>query len=637
MTERLSILLEATGAGGVIADFNKVAGATRGLGDRATRTTGLLGRLGPAGQQAGGMLAGGMAAGAAAAGVAIAGLAVKSVKAFTDLGQQVIEFQRASGATTEQSSALVAAFDDMAISAQTGSQAIFQLGKRLATNADGLAAYGVRAVKGADGNVDLAQTFLSVADAYNATADPARQAALLTAAFGKQGRDLIPILEKGSAGIRDLFADAERTGQILSPEEAQKAEDFRVAMDGLNDALGKLAIEAGKALIPLAQDLAELTTSGLEFVDKVLNAKVGGDSWFSQLLDALNPMRSLIGASDVSAESLDEMTHAADYNGRIVFNMKGKHDEAAESVANLGKEVDTSGGLIDEINQKLEASTFAAVDAQRAYDSAARAVVDADRNLAEARETYNKLLEEGAVNEEKVADARRSLNDATRSLGSAQRRLAEAQEEHNDAQAAFLALPSDTNADKLRDASDGLADAKDSVASASEREQEAQADLAKARAGDPSFNDKLTAAKLRVKDAELGVAEAQYTQSQRAFELNVKLGEQNTLLGDNATAVAGVRTEWEKLIALKPEFEAFLKGPLTALGQVGSNAGVPGIDLRARREEREFGMSGSAPGGLLTGGGGGNLSPVTNNNIQITVEGTTDPMALAQAILWNLR
>lgn len=568
LTERLAIILETVGTAPVVRDFKQVGNASEGI---ATH-------LRTVGTEATGM--GGLVqAGALAAAGAIVAFATKSVDAYYDMAQSVLAFQRASGASAEQASALVAAFDDVGISAEVGAKAIFQLGKRLEENGTKLSGYGVSAVRGADGNVDLAQTLKSVADAYVNTTDPAQRAALVTAAFGKAGQQLIPILERGRQGIDELYASAAATNQILTQDEIQKADDFRMAIDDLNDAWKQFEIESGKALVPLLTDLAKAATTTGEWIDKL--KIIPALKWLAGLDDSFE------GAADSTAGlALATQKHAEESK------------EQADAVADVEKAV------------------LASSNAQHAYEASTRAVASADRNLADARKDYNKLLAEGAVDEEKVADARRSLGDATRSMGHAQRELSDAQGDYNDALAFMQAVGGDTAADKLADASDNLADAQDGVASAQERQQGARDDLAKAQAGDPEFNDKLAAAKQRVKDAEQGFADAQYNSSQRAYELDGALKTQDGTLATNEAAVEALRAKWAELLGLKPEIVGFLQGSFAAVG------------------------ASAAPTGLLTGPASGSLSPVTttntNNTFNITASDTIDPMNLARNIVWNL-
>lgn len=604
LTERLAIILEATGAGAVIRDFDKVGGAAKGLGDKTSKASGILGQLGPVGQQAGGMLASGLIAGVAAAGAALVTFGATAVQSYTDLTRSVLQFVRASGATPEQASVLIAAFDDVGISAEVATKSIFQLGKRVTDNAAELAQHGVAATYDAQGNIDLAETLLNVADAYVATTDPAARAQLITDAFGKSGQQLIPILERGREGIEALFSGAASTGQIVTRDELDKLIEYDMAMDDLQDSLKAVALAAGKFLVPLLTKAADVMTTLVDRARDIGDIPILG--W--ALKKAAEGFDMVTGSSGPAAAGLGEID---------------------DKTKQLLRDLEEEKKALNETSDALLATSAA----QRAYDNSLRAVAKAERDVTEAREDYNKLLAQGAVDEEKVADARRSLNEATRSLGSAQRELTRSQEEYNDAQAAFLALPTDTNAEKLSEASDNLADAQDGVASAAEREKDAARDLDRALAGDPEFNDKLADAKQRVADAEQNHADAQYNSSQRAFELEAALTTQNTLLSENAAAVGTIRAEWEALLARKPEIAAFLAGPLGAL--LGAPPAAPP----------------PAPGPIPQGpgdyGGGGDFADNKEGGVAGTVrtvgdiiinvkDAVTDPAGLARRIVWEL-
>ena len=599
ISERLAIILETVGTSAVVRDFDRVGGAAGGLGKKVGGLSGSFGQLAGAGQAAfgaGGPLAAGMAA--ATAGVTALSLAGRyATTTYTELVKSVVDLQRAIGGTMEDASRIVAATNDFGISADVVTKSMFRLTRNVGENADALREHGIVAARDAQGNVNVAETLLNVADAYNATTDPAARAALLTDAFGKSGTALIPILEQGRAGIQALYRDAESAGQIFDAEDAQRLDEYRASMDDLQDSVQALALIAGEALVPVLSKAADM-------MSKLITAARGIDDipFLGDLLrNVTKGAFAFAAGGDKATESLLGLEDAA--------------GEVAEQVAEDEKAINA-----------LTKAVLAVPAAQRAYEQSLRAVTSSEQSLSDARKEYNKLLQEGAVDEEKVADARRSLADATRSLGSAQRTLRERQEEYNEALTYFQAVGGDTAYDKLEDASDNLADANDSVASATDRQQKAGEDLQRALKGDPEFNDKLATAKLRVKDAEQELADAQYTSSQRAWELDAALTEQNNLLEDNGAYVAGVRTEWEKLLAKKPEIEAFIKGPLAALA--GAMTSPPTVNW--------------------TGpiGGGGDFTPlaapapagsVTNNNtFNIAPPPSMDTLTLARNIVWEL-
>lgn len=582
VTERLAILVEAN-ADKAIAEFKQLGAATKNLQGDAGKAGGLLSNISG---QLGGLAAGG----AAAAGVALVGFAASGVKAFIDLATEVEKFQGIAGGTTEDASRLVAALDDVGVDAAKGANGIFQLAKRLETGADKLRAFGVEAVRNADGTTNMSETLLSVGDAYKRVADPAKRAALLTAAFGKSGADLIPLLKRSRAEIQGFFAGAEDTEQILSPEDIVQAREFREAMDDLQDAMRGLQIEAGKALVPFLSDLGKAISGTIDWINKVreaLNIKAGdargAGGWLDDMIDF--PWE----------------------------DTKTKVDNTTGSVHSLG---DAFAPLISASSDFADVADEDA-KALDALDQALSKAVNADRaltashgDLAEAQRALSDLQAKGAVDAEKVADATRSLESAQRSLRGAQRDQTEAQDEYNEALANFARFGSDTAADKLADAENNLADANDSVADAQGRVIDAQEDLGKARAGDPGFQDKLAAAKKRVADATFDVS-VKTLAAATAHEAEA------AALEKNAGQAQALYDKYGALIAQHPDVIAALAGNLAALGgAVPNNAG-----------------GGDIPPAPVAGPAVPARGPV---NITNNITAPMDPSTLSRRMIWDL-
>jgi hypothetical protein len=224
--------------------------AKTGLGQKAMSGLGLsAGQMGTA-----------VVGGAAVAGVAVAKFAVEGAAKFGDLGVAVDKFAVVAGVPAETASRFIAVADDYGVGADTISGAVGKLGKALGNNIDALEKYGVAVAVGKDGSTDLAQTTFNVIDAYNATEDPAKKAALGAAAFGKSYQDLIPLIEQGSANIEKSFDDVSKA-QLFDDKKVQSAKDYKHAMDDLHDAVTDLQMELGQKLIPTLVDAAKAATT----------------------------------------------------------------------------------------------------------------------------------------------------------------------------------------------------------------------------------------------------------------------------------------------------------------------------------------------------------------------------------------
>lgn len=645
LTERLAILLEAVGANTVVRDFDRVSKASRGVGTNAGVGARGLDGLSASGLASSAALKAGVAA---AAGIAAAKLvdfgraAVDAASAvqeqmagtrviFGTAADAVVNFaDKSSGALgLSRSEALSAAnafgglFKSAGAtpeSAGAASQSLVRLAADLASFKDVAGGVPVVLEKLRSGLSGEAEPLRSLGVFLNETSVKAKAAELGLGGVGRELTDGEKIAARYALILeqtKDAQGDMARTGDSLANQQRKLSADIKRTQE-----------EVGAALVPAMRD-AVLVFRGFIQVGRDFAGVIGTIN--DQVEDATGGIGNL-GYVARGAAAL--LTGGA---SEMILKLKGVGKAADDTGGSLGSLTETlqlGAGIQQEAAdsaENLSDALLATSAAQRAYDTSVRAVATADRALMDARKEYNKLLKQTAVDEEKVTDARRSLNDATRSLASANRRLVEVQDDYNDAQAAFLALPTDTNADKLAEANNNLADANDSVASAQERETEAAQNLAKARAGDPEFNDKLAAAKQRVTDSEIALGDAQYNSAQRAYELDAALTEQNTLLANNATAVGSVRTEWEALLKRKPEILGFLSSALGVLPSAGG-LGLSGGTLAP-------GPAPVAPGFVNNAGGGdfgtGTVGRVGNVIINIT-EAVTDPVGIARKIIWNL-
>lgn len=627
LTERLAIQIEAN-AGQALASFKQVGTAAKGLSGDVGKAGGALANLGGSlGGLFGESGALGSTAGLLAAGTAVAKFVTDGISGFVNLAGQVTNFRRIAGGTPEDASKMVAAFKAVGIDADTAANGIFQLEKHLASGADKLATFGVTAVKDAKGNTDMSATVLNVAAAYQKIQDPVQKAALLTAAFGRQGTALIPLLSKSRAEIEAFFGEADKDHKILSQKDLDDVKAYNLAMRNLKEAVSGLEEEAGKALVPFLTDLAATSTDVLHLTDQIggLISKIH-DVPGVPLLEKLigNPSISWLNPITLGQAAVDHFNQTNSAGTTIATGFADELNSVASAIGLVGTAADGVGDL--------DKALTAATDADHALASAHQSTID-------AQAAYNKLLKDGAVDLDKVTAAQTSLDEAVRSAGHSQREQAKAQGEYNKALAAYNSLPTDTNAQKLADAKNNLADANDSVADATDRVKSSQKELAAAKAGDPEYQSKLAKAKQ-------AVADATDNESKKALADVTARAAETQALTDNADAVQNLFNWYKQLIAQHPEVAAALAGNLAALGPAlapapaagplpGSAASKPGIAQAAA------GVAGVLPKGppAPPAPSGPQLptqparGPVTINN---TINTPMDPGQLAQRILWGL-
>ena len=407
---------------GVHAGLDNVTSSVRGAGKEFTGlqksasgaidglTTSLTSNLGPASGQAkaaldgigasalasGGMLKTAVAGGAVVAGAALAAFAIDGARQFVDLAGEIRNFQRASGASAEESSRFVAVLDDLGVSSEKGASAIFKLGRKVADGGADLEKFGIAVARNKDGAVDLTGTLLNAADAYAATSDPAKRAELAFAAFGKQGQELVPILEQGRTGLEAFFKGAESGRQIFSQADLDKARAFELQMDELQDTFRGLKLESGEVLLPLLTSLAQ-----------------GGVA----VLGLIRDFGGLIG-------TLDKITTMRPFNGHteVLEKLKAKQDEAKGSgdglkqttreMAEAAKEAAIQHDAQAKAIERATLATLAGLSSQVGYESSVNRLRDNIADLDDKTNAYTEAVNTNGASSKEAESANRQLRDA---------------------------------------------------------------------------------------------------------------------------------------------------------------------------------------------------------------------------------
>ena len=408
----------------VDAGLKRVESATKGAGkgfeglqDRArasidTMSSSLTSKLGPASGAAesalaklgstGAMMGAGVAAGAAVAGVAIAKFAIDGVNQLVALDSEIRNFQRASGASAGESSKFVAVLDDLGVKSETAGSALFKLGRKAADGGDDLTKFGIEVARAKDGTADLTGTMLNVADAYVQTTDPARRAELAFAAFGKQGQELIPVLEQGRTGLQAFF-DGVKDGEKRTQEQLDATRRYELAMDDLSDTMREFKLGAGDAFLPLITGTTEAGTKVLGFLDSLK----------SKAPDAFEGLRgAAVGAVGGPLAQV----------AQLIGEVGGKSDNTKQSTKQLAEEVKASAIRSQEDATAKEAqaraldkvvtATLGTISSNLSYEQSVNTLKDNINDLDDRTKDYNDAVEKNGVNSKEAETANRALRDA---------------------------------------------------------------------------------------------------------------------------------------------------------------------------------------------------------------------------------
>lgn len=245
--ETLAIIINGDGSG-AISEFRRVgASAKKELGDAET----LAKKFGGATSAA--LIAGGAAVAAAGGGIL---LSMKKLSdSYVQVGRDTAKLQRLTGGTAEDMSRLRFAAQMSGIGVDQLSIGLVRLSKgAMADGGKALKEYGV-SLNDVNGNTRPTLAVLKdIATQFEAMPNGAEKTAAAVKLFGRSGADLIPLLNRGAAGIQELAAESDRLGLTLNEKDLVGIKEYVKNQRELSASWQALQVQLGKSAFPVISE-----------------------------------------------------------------------------------------------------------------------------------------------------------------------------------------------------------------------------------------------------------------------------------------------------------------------------------------------------------------------------------------------
>lgn len=193
------------------------------------------------------------------AAVGIAAEFVASVKATIDLGDSINDLSQRVGVNIKELATWELAAAQSGTNLESVARGVKGLSTFMVANSDEMKKAGITAADTNGALIQLADLFASLPDGVEKTA-------LAVKLFGKSGMDMIPMLNQGSAGLKEASDKAKVYGERMA-EMAPKADKF-------NDQMAELAMNSKLVGIAIADHLLPGLTGMLQWLNDL---KAGGD------------------------------------------------------------------------------------------------------------------------------------------------------------------------------------------------------------------------------------------------------------------------------------------------------------------------------------------------------------------------
>ena len=174
-----------------------------------------------------------------------------------DVADQMGKLAQSTGVSVEALSRLAYAGSLSNLSVEDLSKALAKLSSDAAAGGVRLAEVGISSVDASGKLKSADQIFQEVADNFQQLPDGVTKTAIAIKLFGDElGGKVIPLLNQGSSGLRQLADEADRFGKTITKDAVKRAEEFNDNLTRLQALAQGASQEIGIALIPALNDLA---------------------------------------------------------------------------------------------------------------------------------------------------------------------------------------------------------------------------------------------------------------------------------------------------------------------------------------------------------------------------------------------
>lgn len=179
-----------------------------------------------------------------------------------DLGKEFAEFAEQTEVASKKTGMSTSAIQELGfaakmtgVSAEGMNQALMRVSRAM-TEAQG----GSKQLQAVFESVDLTakqledmsvdQVLAKVATKFSETEDGSTKAAIAMQLFGRQGADLIPLLDKGASGIEELRAKAQELGIVMGGEDIEAGTKLNEKLKEMDAQMAAVKLRAGSELAP---------------------------------------------------------------------------------------------------------------------------------------------------------------------------------------------------------------------------------------------------------------------------------------------------------------------------------------------------------------------------------------------------
>jgi hypothetical protein len=259
-----------------------------------------------------------------------------AIHSTVELAQQLQVLHEKTGITVEDLSRLRYAANLSEVSSESLTMGLQRMARAAENAAKGGAnpaaeafkTLGVAAADGSNRLRPMSDILLDMAEKFKDMPDGTTKAALAMDIFGRSGADLIPFLNRGRDGIKELEKEADRLGATMTEKDVKAALEYEEAMKKLHAVWDAFVRNIVLATLPVLEKLVQTMTALVHVVTAVYFALLAAGAYVGGnfTLGAYNALQAW--------EALKKVVD--DFTARTPAQTEGKGTEPPVTPKNTG-------------------------------------------------------------------------------------------------------------------------------------------------------------------------------------------------------------------------------------------------------------------------------------------------------------
>lgn len=234
-----------------------------------------------------------------AAGGALVGLGAIAVKAGKD-ADELNTLAKQTGLTTAELQKMQYASDLVDVDVDTITSSMKKLKKNMTGHAETWKKIGVEVKKSNGEFKGISDVFYEAVEGLSQISDETERDIIAMDLFGKSADELAGIIDDGGRALRELGAEAENMGLIISQEDLDRANEMNDSLDRLKAqataSMSELGIQLAEMIMPYIPQIEEALQHVLEIIRSIGPETLAIVSGVLSVTAALSPMFSVLSS-----------------------------------------------------------------------------------------------------------------------------------------------------------------------------------------------------------------------------------------------------------------------------------------------------------------------------------------------------